>query len=408
MTQERDDNPRVLVLAVRLPWPPIGGGDLRALQTVRGLARTGCPVAAFGLERGAEQPPAGVELWRSTSDRDVTEFERLASRSLEWLKKPGGHPYDRYVTPVVTGELEAAVDDFRPDVVVVESLLLGGYVEMLKERVQTIVMSAYNVEAVLQREMLDSIGQSLPAPLAARLDQGAQRFERETLAAVDQIWACSRRDADLIRERYPGAAPARVVANSIDVESYAEVRQAQSRPHRIVFPAQFGYPPNSLAATWLVHELLPLLRPQFPDVELVLTGRDPTPEMTEMGETEPGVTVTGPVPEMRPQLAAASAMAVPLFQGGGTRFKALESLASGLPLVSSAKGVEGIELEPGRHYLAAETPQEFADAVTRLWTDPERRAQVVRDGLELVRERYSWEAATREMRAGLRELAGSG
>ena len=175
----------------------------------------------------------------------------------------------------------------------------------------------------------------------------------------------------------------------------------------MVFPAQFSYPPNAVAAVWLARELLPLLEQRFADAEIVLAGGQPTQEMIELASAARTITLTGPVPDIRPHLAAAAAMAVPLFQGGGTRFKVLEAFASGLPVVSTAKAVEGLAVQPDEHFLQAEAPRGFADALERLWTDPRESARIVQAGLRLVRERYSWEAAAREMKAGLRALLSS-
>jgi polysaccharide biosynthesis protein PslH len=405
MTQPGERQPRVLVFANRLPLPPMGGGDLRVLQTVSGLARF-AHVAVFGLERGGE-PLADVDIWRSSADLSVTDPRSVAAGSLKWLTEPGGHPYSRYVTETVVHELKSLVVEFRPDVAVVETLTLAGYVETLADMGTRVVLSTHNVEGALQRDILRSIGKALPAPLAARLAESVERFEREALSAVDQIWACSEVDAKLIYGTYQPAAPVRVVANSVDVNSYAAARETERRAHSIVFPAQFAYPPNALAAVWLARELLPLLKQRFTDAEIVLAGGHPTQEMVELAETERGVTVTGAVPDMRPQLAAAASMAVPLFQGGGTRFKVLEAFASGLPVVSTAKAVDGLAVQPDEHFLQAETPRGFADALERLWTNPEEAARIVQAGLGLVRERYSWEAAAREMETCLRELVPS-
>jgi glycosyltransferase involved in cell wall biosynthesis len=403
LTNRGAPRPRVLVLVTRLPSPPVGGGDLRALQTINCLARY-AEVAVFGLEAGREGPPPGIEVWRSSSDRSVADPSKAAAISLNWLGEPDGHPYGRYVTDTVIRELESLVADFRPDVAVVESLTLAEYIEVFSAAGVRVVLSAHNVEARLQRELLGSIGKNLPRALASRLAESVERFERKAFSAVDAIWACSDADAALIHATYPSAAPTRVVGNSVDVASYAASDEAAERGHRVIFPAQFAYPPNAAAAVWLARELLPLLRRRFTDAEIVLAGAQPTQEMLDLAASERAITVTGFVADMRPQLEAAAAMAVPLFQGGGTRFKVLEALASRLPVVSTLKGVEGLAVRADEHFLRAETPLEFADGLERLWTRPAERERIVEAGARLVEERYSWEAAAREMEAGLREL----
>jgi polysaccharide biosynthesis protein PslH len=403
MTQLGERRPRVLVLATRVPMPPMGGGDMRALQTVRGLTRF-ARVAVFGLGAGSEQALTGVEVCRSSADRSVMDPRISWATSLKWLSEPGGHPFSRYVTETVVRELESLCREFRPDLAIVEMLTLAGYVETLRAAGPRVVLNAHNVEGALHREMLGSLGKTLPVPLAKRLGESMERFEHEALTAVDQIWACSEGDVELIRATYASAAPTRVVPNAVDTDSYVVPGEAERCAHTVVFPAQFAYPPNAAAGVWLAQELLPLLEQRFADAEIVLAGGQPTQEMIRLAEAERGVTVTGAVPDMRPHLAAAAAMAVPLFQGGGTRFKVLEAFASGLPVVGTRKAVEGLAAQPEEHFLQAETPLEFADALERLWTRPTERERIVRAGLELVRERYSWENAAREMEAALREL----
>jgi glycosyltransferase involved in cell wall biosynthesis len=81
---------------------------------------------------------------------------------------------------------------------------------------------------------------------------------------------------------------------------------------------------------------------------------------------------------------------VPLRKGGGTRLKVLEALALGTPVVSTSKGIEGLELEDGRHVLVADSAADFAAATERLLGQPALRARLSAAGREAVRERYDW------------------
>jgi glycosyltransferase involved in cell wall biosynthesis len=84
----------------------------------------------------------------------------------------------------------------------------------------------------------------------------------------------------------------------------------------------------------------------------------------------PRVEFTGFVPDLRPHLAAAVAVVVPLRLGGGTRLKIVEAMAVGKAIVSATLGSEGIEAVPGRDILIEDQPAAFADAVNRLLADP--------------------------------------
>ncbi|HEY5014161.1 MAG TPA: glycosyltransferase, partial [Acidimicrobiia bacterium] len=86
---------------------------------------------------------------------------------------------------------------------------------------------------------------------------------------------------------------------------------------------------------------------------------------------------------------------VPLRRGGGTRLKVLESLALGTPVVSTAKGVEGLDLVPGREVLVADTAEAFAATVIDLMEDPLRRDALATAGRRAVEERYDWRPIAR-------------
>jgi len=114
--------------------------------------------------------------------------------------------------------------------------------------------------------------------------------------------------------------------------------------------------------------------------------------------------VTGPVADVRPHLADAWAMPVPLTAGAGTRVKILEAFAARVPVVSTAKGVEGLDAEPGRHYLRAETGDEFVAALTRLRDDPTLGERIAGDAAALVDARYSRVAVRDAVATALAQL----
>jgi polysaccharide biosynthesis protein PslH len=126
----------------------------------------------------------------------------------------------------------------------------------------------------------------------------------------------------------------------------------------------------------------------------VVAGRNPTPAILAAAARDAAVEVTGAVESMVPYLEQPCVVTLPITVGSGTRLKIIEAFAVGRPVVSSAKGVEGIDAVDGTHLLIRDQPEHMAQAVVDLWKSPSMRAQICKSALELTRLYYSWSAAT--------------
>jgi polysaccharide biosynthesis protein PslH len=378
---------------------------MRTWQNVVALADAG-PVGVFGLRADDPAPPPrdGIELWCSARDPALTDPTLMSS--LDWLRDPVAVPWDQYFSASALGELEDAIERFRPDVVMLEELWLYRYVEPLCGRGWRVVLDVSNVESVYNRELT---GRSSRAAAVVRstLAERSEAIETAVFALVDQVWVCSSTDAELVRDHLGSNTQMALVPNTIDVDAYQfdALNRARST---MMFPAMFAYPPNETAALFLAREIVPRLGEHFADLHLVLVGRNPTPAMLDAAASDPRVGVTGAVPDVRPYLAESGAMPIPLFDGSGTRLKALEAFAAGVPVVSTAKGMEGLDAEPETHFLRAEDPDEFVGALTRLWSERATATPLVERARSLVAERYSWDVARREAAEALARLASAG
>jgi glycosyltransferase involved in cell wall biosynthesis len=245
---------------------------------------------------------------------------------------------------------------------------MSAYLETAQSSRARLVLDAHNVEALLQDQIAEAAGSPVEIAIRRHFAQRTRLLEADTIGAVDAVWACSPRDQKLICTTYP-APRVDVVPNGLVISDYDEIFSARgtgpTAAPTIVFPAQFGYPPNRRGADWLLSEIAPAIRLRVPGVTFAMPGRDPSPHMMEAAAAGEAL-VPGVVPSMLPFLANADLMVVPLREGSGTRLKILEAFASGIPLISTAKGVEGLNVIAGEHYLQAETPDEFANAVVTL------------------------------------------
>jgi glycosyltransferase involved in cell wall biosynthesis len=136
---------------------------------------------------------------------------------------------------------------------------------------------------------------------------------------------------------------------------------------------------------------MPLVLALRPDAVFLIVGQGASAQLAHLGQ-QPGIAVTGAVPDARPYIAGAAVYVAPLRMGGGTRFKLLEAMALERPIVSTRIGAEGFEVESDRELLLADTPEEFASAVLQLLDDVGLAARLGASGRDFVRSAYTWDA----------------
>lgn len=217
-----------------------------------------------------------------------------------------------------------------------------------------------------------------------------ERGEESAILGAAQVWVCSASDARLLCATYPAVDPAsvHVVPNAVAVR--ARPRLPSVPPRGVCFTGHLRWHPNVDAIGRLANGIVPALRAQGFEGRVVVAGAEPDEKMIELCRAA-GMDVIAD-PESTTELIASNIVAVPLLLGGGTRFKALEAFALGAPVISTDKGVEGLEAEPGSHYVGAESNEEFAAGIIRLTAHCHFRDSLVLNAWSFVRSRYSIEA----------------
>ena len=165
----------------------------------------------------------------------------------------------------------------------------------------------------------------------------------------------------------------------------------------MLFVGNLTYLPNADAAVRLVHEVLPRLRGIADQPVTVTLAGEPDDTVRSLA-AEPGVQVTGFVPDLAPCYRDADVVVAPLAAGGGTRIKLLEAFGYGLPVVTSTVGAAGLDVADGVHVLMADSPGEAARAVAALAGDRGLRERLVTQARRLVSRSYSHDAVIPRIR----------
>ncbi|MBA5777130.1 glycosyltransferase [Stappia sp. F7233] len=199
--------------------------------------------------------------------------------------------------------------------------------------------------------------------IAAWLEyQRVKRWERRVFRKVGRIVALNAKDKALIEE-ISGRSDVAVRYPEIRAYINPKERTAETvEPGTLLYWGHMGRAENADAVLYFVAEILPLIRRQRPDTRLIVAGIDPPEEIRRL--QGPGIEVTGFVADPAPLFRRAEIGIVPLRLGAGIKIKTLELLASGLPVVATTVGAEGVEASP--LLRVADRPADFAGAVLGL------------------------------------------
>jgi glycosyltransferase involved in cell wall biosynthesis len=384
---------RVLLLTRKVPSRGLSGSSIRVCQhasVLRQFAEVG--VCTISLPRDEEHenpdPPSGVAFFEHLSARP--SFAQYVRLSTDLLSDRGAPCSDAYWNPDIALRLQHILRTFQPHTVVMSEIWLYRYLPVIRLFPCTVVLDVHDVSQPLYR----SIEAAAPFSfwLSSRLlRQTSEAIEGAFIRAADDIWTCSENDRVSVQQMY-GPASVHVVPNGLDPDWYRNCDKSLSpdKPVQMLLCGNFRYWPNAEAAHFLLRTVLPIVRETFPDAFVTLIGDHPTAFMRAEAARDNRVRVTGFCADVRSFFTGSAIVTVPLFHGSGTRFKILEAFATHCPVVSTAKGVEGLHVRDGEHVLLGNSAADIAAQVVSLHRDPAMRARLVAAGRSVFDAGYSW------------------
>ena len=235
----------------------------------------------------------------------------------------------------------------------------------------------------------------------------ALHYELERLPECDRVQVCTRENREYLASYLPRAAD-RIqegLRAGIEVELFP-YEPAGRETETMLFVGSFRHLPNVTAIEWFVRHVLPRIVQHRPDARLVVVGSDPPPQglLEKAGRS---VELVGFVEDIRSELARRAVFVCPILSGSGVRVKLLEAFASGIPVVSTRIGAEGLARTDGEFCALADRPDEFADKVAEILTRPEQASAMTERARAEVQANWDMPVLTRRLeesyRAVLRE-----
>ena len=379
-----------------LPYPPDSGPKIKTYNVIRYLAQEHRVTLASFVRRDSSEHVRHLE--RYCEAVHTVPMERGAVRDGLAMARSllTGQPWmmvrdDRKAMRALVDRLAA---EQRFDVAHADQLNMCQYAERVPGAFK--VLDAHNALWLLYRRLWETI---LPGPrkwLLGRDWRLLRFYEGRLVREFDAVLAVSSEDEEALQEAAGQPVEVVVIPIAIDTDEVKVVAR-EAEPDHILHIGTMYWPPNIDAVNWFVREVYPLIRQRRPDVEFDVVGSRPSADLLALNDTGQGINVTGYVQDPMLYQQRAAVMIVPLLSGGGMRVKILQSLAEGIPIVSTTLGCEGIKVTPGLDILVGDTPEDFAAQVLRALNDPGLGRELAVNGRKLAEEKYDYRNTCRPL-----------
>jgi glycosyltransferase involved in cell wall biosynthesis len=212
----------------------------------------------------------------------------------------------------------------------------------------------------------------------------ALRYELRMLPRVDQVQVCSRENGAYLESFLP-ELKGRIedgLRAGIDTSDYC-FRPDGREPFTMLFLGSFRHIPNVEALEWFVRGVLPRVLQRRPEARLIVIGSDPPPRHS-LPHSSNAIELQGFVENIRLPLERYAVFICPILSGSGVRVKLLEAFATGIPVVSTRLGAEGLASDDGAICALADDPEGFAERIVHLFDHPEEAAAMAKRARENV------------------------
>lgn len=213
-----------------------------------------------------------------------------------------------------------------------------------------------------------------------------KKYECKIDKYFTEIWVCSKDDETKFRKFNHGTSVEfYILPNGSDPQA-RPLQSFHNTYHKFLFVGSLNYEPNYNGLKWFVDKIFKRLDNHY---HLDIVGRSPNPKHFEYVNEHPGINLIGEVDDLESVYQKYDVMVVPLLEGSGTRLKILEAMSYGKLVLSTAKGIEGIDAVNNEHYLEFNTLEDFKSILNKLENSEE--VKIIRtNGRNLIENSYSW------------------
>jgi len=385
------------MLTPYLPYPPASGGQIRTLYLLKYL--------------GQNHKITLVSLYKDDQEKEYATHLKSYCAEIHLCKRPKKPWQLNNIAKAVFSNLPfLIVRNYSSEAVEkIDSLLKNGSFDVIHAETfyimphipQTtvpVLLVEQTIEYKVYQHFIASLPFFLRIPLMLDILK-LKYWEKFYWKKAQMVATVSESDKKEIKRILPSIEP-EIIPNGAGDEMIVEkIPTHRDKTPQLLFMGNFYWLQNVEAAQYLTQKVFPELRKRLPRIQLVIAGQNAKLKISE--ETDPSIKIIDLAPddiEMVKHLYGSSTVFLaPIFGPGGTRLKILASMASGLPVISTSVGVEGLGVTDKTHVLIAHSPHEFVEMAEQIIKDGSLYQEIQVNAYQHVTTHFSWKSIAKKL-----------
>jgi len=382
---------KILMLTPYLPYPLLSGGQIRTYNLLKNLAKKH-DITLFSFIRSESEKKYLSQLL--TYCKDVRIFKRRPAWSLINILLSVLTPYPFLVSIYYSKSLRSAIEkELRQNHYHLIHSETFYVMPNIPKTTVPILLVEQTIEFLVYQHFVETI--PLPLNLLLSIDVAKIRYwEKFFWAKADKVVAMSEADSDIMQKLVPDL-DVDIVPNGVDTDTFFKVIKIKSKAPTILFVGNFKWLQNKEAVKLLVHKVFPHILKKIPDAILWIVGRYPTDEIKNFQNAS--IKISDHIDDIKDAYSKSDVLLAPIYGPGGTRYKILEAMASGLPVVTTTRGIEGLNAKDGVDVLVRDEPATLAQATVDVLTKKNLHQKLAVNGKKLVADNYNWKSISQKL-----------
>ena len=378
---------KLVILTSRVPWPLDKGDKLRIYHQIRILSNTH-EVHLITLSEQKNNKEAKIELLKYCKTVHIFQFNKFSifkgviSAFISGKPLQIGYFYNRKID----NKIKTVIQQIKPNHIYGQLVRVAEYIKDYPISKTLDLQDALSTG--LQRRALSS---TFPYSIILKMEHRRMlKYEAHSLSNFDFLTIITQADKDLlplsIRKRV------NVVPNGVELDYFKPTKS--TKKYNIVFTGNMNYPPNIMAANFLIKEIMPIVWEHKADTSVLLAGSSPNASVINLANNN--VFVSGWMDDIRNAYSESEIFIAPMQIGTGLQNKLLEAMAMKMACITSDLANLALKAKHEKEILVAPKNDAnlFAKHILKLLNDHDYANHIALNAHQFVQSNYDWKSIT--------------